>query len=272
MCDHCVIESVKERMLSRRDLLRAAPAAAAAATIGAGVIKPAFAQGAQKVVDMSYVLDPDFPTWAGTPGIGMDQIANFADDGANAFVLTIGEHSGTHIDAPLHFSADGISVDQIPIENLVCPLCVVDIREKASASPEAQVTPDDLAAWIAIYGDIPQGACVAMNSGWQAHVASPKFRGTDDAGVQHYPGFHPEAAQMLLEQTGAVGIATDTLSLDIGSTTTFETHYTWLPANRWGLENIANLDAVPITGATLVVGAPTHRGGSGGPSRVLALV
>jgi kynurenine formamidase len=110
-----------------------------------------------------------------------------------------------------------------------------------------------------------------MHSGWAAHVGTPRFRGADDDGVQHYPGFHPEAAAMLLE-TGAVGIATDTLSLDVGSSTTFETHYAWLPTNRWGIENLAGLTEVPEAGATLVLGAPKHAGGTGGPARVLALV
>jgi len=87
----------------------------------------------------------------------------------------------------------------------------------------------------------------------------------------HFPGFHIEATKMLLE-TGAVGMAVDTLSLDYGLSADFVTHYAWLPANRWGIENLANLDAVPAKGATLVVGAPKHRGGTGGPSRVFAMV
>ncbi len=77
---------------------------------------------------------------------------------------------------------------------------------------------------------------------------------------------------MLLEESSAIGIAVDTLSLDHGISGTFATHYAWLPTNRWGLENIANLDSLPAVGATLIVGAPKWRGGSGGPSRVMALI
>lgn len=149
---------------------------------------------------------------------------------------------------------------------------MIDIQEKADADVEAQVTPDDLNAWIARNGDIPDGAMVAMNSGWQKHVATSKFIGFDDDGVRHYPGFHAEAAKMLIENTGAVAIATDSASLDIGSTQDFATHYAWLPTNRYGVENMANLDQVPEAGATVFVGAPTHRGGSGGPARIIAMV
>ena len=81
-----------------------------------------------------------------------------------------------------------------------------------------------------------------MNSGWDAFVNDAKFRNADDDGVMHFPGFHVEAAQMLLEETGAIGIAVDTLSLDHGPSPDFATHYEWLPTNRWGLECIANLD------------------------------
>ena len=77
---------------------------------------------------------------------------------------------------------------------------------------------------------------------------------------------------MLLEESSAIGMDVDTLSLDYGRSGDFATHYAWLPANRWGLESLANLDAVPATGASIVVGAPKHKGGTGGPSRVFALI
>jgi len=110
-----------------------------------------------------------------------------------------------------------------------------------------------------------------MNSGWDKHVNSDKFRNADDENTMHFPGFHADAATMLIEETGAVGIAVDTLSLDYGPSPDFATHYAWLPANRWGLECVANLDDMPATGATLIVGAPKHRGGTGGPTRVFAM-
>jgi kynurenine formamidase len=273
MCDICVMEAVKERMLSRRDFFRASATAGAAVAVGgiAGA-PPALAAGHGGVVDMTHVYDDAFPTYFGAPGIAMEQSFNFAENGFNLMQLSINEHTGTHVDAPLHFSADGQSVDEIPLANLVCPLCVVHIHEKAASDADAQVTPDDLKAWIAANGEIPDGACVAMHSGWAGKVNGPEFRNADDAGVMHFPGFHVEAAQMLLEETGAVAIAVDTLSLDHGPSPDFATHYAWLPTNRYGIENLAGLDKVPASGATLVVGAPAHRGGSGGPARIFAMV
>jgi kynurenine formamidase len=277
MCDLCVINSVKQRMLSRRDFFRATAAgsgmaAAAAMTSAVTGAMPAMAQAPSKISDMTHELYPDFPTFGGAPQFEMTKVFDFAKDGYNLFELKVNEHTGTHLDAPLHFSADGQSVAEIPIENLVAPLCIVDIKARAAEDPDAQVTPDDLKAWMSAHGDIPKGACVAMNSGWAAHVASDMFRNADANGVMHFPGFHVEATQMLMEEADVVGIAVDSLSLDHGMSQDFAVHYSWLPSGRWGLECIANLDALPASGATLIVGAPKHRGGTGGPSRVMAMV
>ena len=275
MCDICVMNAVKTKMLSRRNFFKSAAGGALAAAAGTGLAGPAQAAGmsmGMKPADMTHTYDENFPTYFGAPGINKEQKFNFADNGFNLFELTINEHTGTHIDAPLHFSADGNSVDEIPVENLVAPLCVIDIRARAAENPDAQVTPDDIKAWIAANGDIPAGACVAMNSGWDKHVNSDKFRGADADGKMHFPGFHIEATRMLMEETGAASMAVDTLSLDFGLSADFATHYAWLPSGRFGIENIANLDAVPAAGATLVIGAPKHRGGSGGPARIIALM
>jgi kynurenine formamidase len=270
MCHACVTESVKARMLGRRDFFRLSAGVAAAATAATALPAPARAAGSG-VADMTHALSGAFPTFFGEPQFFETQIYNFAQHGFNLKEIRVNEHTGTHMDAPLHFSADGQSVDAIPPERLVCPLCVVDIRAKAADNPDAQVTPDDLKAWIAAHGPIPPGACVAMNAGWDAHVATPKFRNADAEGKMHFPGFHVEAAQMLMEEADVAGLAVDTLSLDYGISADFATHYAWLPTNRWGIECIANLGAVPAAGATLVVGAPKHAGGTGGPARIFTL-
>lgn len=272
MCDICVVNSVKDRMLSRRSFFRAGAAAGAGAVLGAGATTPAMAAGHGGVIDMSHVTDESFPTYFGVPGIAYEKLADYAKDGYNFYSLTLNEHTGTHVDAPLHFSADGQSVDEIPVENLVCPLVKVDIAARAAEDADALLTPDDLKAWIAANGEIPDGACVAMHSGWAAKASGDGYRNADAEGAMHFPGFHVEAAQMLIEETGTVAIASDTLSLDNGSSATFDTHYAWLPTNRYGIECLAGLDRVPAAGATLIVGAPKVGRGTGGPARIFAMV
>ncbi len=273
MCDICVMNAVKDRMLSRRDFFRAGAAATAVAAVGSvAAAPPALAAGHGGVVDMTHVYDAAFPTYFGVPGISTEQPFNFAEHGFNLLQLSVNEHTGTHVDAPLHFSADGQSVDEIPVENLVVPLCVVDIAARAAEDADAQVTPDDIAAWKAAHGDIPERACVAMHSGWAGKTGGDGYRNVGADEKMHFPGFHVEAAQMLMEETGAVAIGVDTLSLDHGPSGDFATHYAWLPTNRYGIENLKGLDQVPASGATLVVGANTHRGGTGGPCRIFALM
>ncbi len=270
MCDMCVMNAIKDKMLSRRSFFTASAAAGAAATLGAVSAPPALAHGHGTVEDLTHTYDADFPTYFGAPGIEMTQKLKFAENGFNLFTMDLNEHTGTHIDAPLHFSADGASVDEIPVTSLVAPLCIVDIAARAADDADTQLTPDDLKAWISTHGDIPENACVALYSGWGAKTGGDGFRNFDGE-VMHFPGFHVEAAQMLLE-TGAGSIASDTLSLDHGPSADFATHYAWLPAGRFGIENIANLDKMPASGATIMVGAPKHRGGSGGPARIFGMV
>lgn len=277
MCNACVTQAVKERMLSRREFFRSSAGAAAAAAVGGAAMTlaapAALAQGARQVTDMTHLFSADFPTFGGVPGIEFRKDADFASDGYNLYTLTVNEHCGTHIDAPLHFSEDGTSVDELPLSSLVVPLCVIDIRARAAEDRDAQVTPDDITAWTARFGDIPDNACVAMLSGWAGKVGTPEFRGADPArpGGLHFPGFHVETAQMLMEETGAQVLAVDTLSLDHGPSADFATHYAWLPSGRYGIECIAGLEEVPAAGATLMVGAPKVRGGTGGQARVIAL-
>jgi kynurenine formamidase len=101
--------------------------------------------------------------------------------------------------------------------------------------------------------------------------SSRQFRNPDASGVMHFPGFHPDAAAFLLNERQVVRIGVDTLSLDFGASKDFKVHTTWLPANRWGLENLANLARIPLNGAWVFVGPPKVAGGSGGPCRVFAI-
>jgi len=271
MCNACVIENVKSSMLSRRSLFRGA-AMAGAASVAAGLItaRPALAQSAGQVVDLTHAYDGTFPTFDGNPGIIMEPNVVFADSGYQLFKLTIFEHTGTHIDTPLHFTEDGTSVDELDPQRLMCPLCVVDISAKAMEDANAMVEAADIEAWVSANGAIPAGACVAMHSGWGAKVGSPEYRNTPEGNFA-FPGFAKSATDMLTEMDVAC-IGVDTLSLDPGNSADFAVHYSWLPGGRYGIENLANLDKVPAAGATVFVGAPTHRGGTGGPARVLAVV
>ncbi len=224
-----------------------------------------------RVVDLTHTLGEKFLTFGGEQQVTIETIARREDAGFNIKRWTIEEHVGTHLDAPFHVS-DQHTADNIPVADLVGPLAVIDIRAKAAENPDAQLTPDDIKAWEATHGPLPAGGIVAMYSGWDAYVTNPKFRGEDGEGVLHFPGFHAEATQMLMEERNIKGILVDTLSLDHGPSADFAVHFSWLPSNRWGVECVANLGDLPASGATVIVGGPKIEGATGGPSRVIALV
>ncbi|MBX3011263.1 MAG: cyclase family protein [Caldilineaceae bacterium] len=223
------------------------------------------------IVDLTHTLDVNFPTFGGEPQLELETLYTLADGGYNMFRWLVVEHTGTHMDAPFHFS-DQDSADEIPIEQLVGPLAVIDIRAKAEADPDAQLTPDDITAWEAEHGPLPAGAIVALHSGWDAYVTSDKFRNADDDGVLHFPGFHIETAELLITERDIKGVMVDTLSLDYGPSADFAFHYRWLASNRWGMEGVANLGQLPPTGAIVFAGGPKIAGATGGPSRVIAFV
>ncbi|MFJ9517615.1 cyclase family protein [Kitasatospora sp. NPDC101801] len=257
------------------------PATAAAAEVRAaeGTKVSNFAAsalaGSRTIRDLSHTFGNDFPVY--TPYVllpNMQQSAHFDVDGFNAMKLDIDEHTGTHMDAPAHFSTDPAAwhSDEIPVNNLVAELCVIRIADRAYNNPEALVTADDLRRHESRYGTIPRGSIVAMDSGWCGRVTRPgAFIIRDSDGNPHFPGFGFDAAELMLQRQVA-GAASDTPSLDSGANSHNPgAHRQLLPANKYGIEGANNLHTVPDRGAVAIVGTTKHKGGFGGPTRLIAV-
>lgn len=258
--------------LSRRGFFRGAAAAGFAATAVAQAEAAPTPRRARGVVDLTHTMSPDFPTFFGVPGIELQKQFDFKKDGFNLNWWRIIEHAGTHLDAPLHFSESGATVEKLAAETLVAPLAVVDVRSRAAENSDYLLSRQDLADWEKKNRKLPDNCCVAMLSGWAQHVGDKaKYTGAS-GGVFHFPGFGADAVDWLMRERKAVGLAVDTLSLDHGPSKDFKVHTAWLPSGRWGLENVANLDKVPAAGATLVVGVAKVQGATGAPARLIALV
>lgn len=287
MCSPEVMNHVRrqlseERRVSRRSVV----ATTASAALAAGLMRTgAMAQSAtpvtqaspeprvrELIVDLTYTMTPEIPLWPGNEPFQAEPVKSFADDGFYAQAVSFWEHTGTHLDAPAHFDEGNDTAEFIPAVNLYAPLVVVDISERAAEDPDAALTVDDLMEYESQFGEIPAGAFVAMDSGWGARWEDPEaFVNMDEDGVQHYPGFHPDAAEFLVTQRNIVGIGVDTLSQDPGNSTDFGTHITTLGAGKYGVEGLASLDLVQRAGAMVFVGGPKHENASGGPARVIAV-
>lgn len=272
MCLPETLAAMQDRSVSRRSLLKFGLGAAVALTAGSVEAAPVKPVRFSNVLDLTHVLGPGMPVFPGAPPFKIEQFVVHKPNGYYGNIITMWEHVGTHMDAPVHFAAEGLYVDQIKPESLIVPAVVLDLRERAAKDPATVVTPDDIRAWERRYQRIPQNAAVLMSTDWGRRIGSQQeYRNTDSSGVMHFPGFGKEAIDFLLTERNIAGIGVDTLSLDHGPSTTFSVHYTLLPTNRWGLENLANLSAMPPHGATLFVGAPKVASGSGGPCRIMAV-
>jgi kynurenine formamidase len=220
-----------------------------------------------RVIDLSQPLGPDTTPWPGQDGMRAEVQGTVEADGYYIRRLEIGEHYGTHFDAPSHFAADGACVEAVPAERLVVPARLVDVAARTVDDPDYALSADDVLAMEAEHGALEPGDALVVRTGWDRHLGDAARY----VGDMRFPGVGIDAAELAIER-GVVGIAIDTLSIDRGVATDFVVHYRTLPAGLWQAEGLVGLERLPARGATLVVGVPPVVGASGFPARILALV
>lgn len=227
-----------------------------------------------RIVDLSYPLTAEFPLFPVYDPVRVARKFSCERDGFFVKSWAFDEHSGTHVDAPAHFGERAPTVEQIPPEELILAAAVIDVRERVEHDDDATAIPDDILAWERRHGPLPERCAVFALTGWGSRVHDPAaYLNADASGTMHAPGFSEELTEFLKDERPEVrAIGLDTASLDIAATPDFPAHVSWLPSGRYGIENLANLDRLPPSGAVAIVGAPALAGGSGGPTRVLALV
>jgi kynurenine formamidase len=274
MCLPGTVEAVREqadeggRRIDRRTVLAGGLAAAVAASFPGRAL--AHKSPKRRLQDLTHVFTEGFPVFTFDPPARRD-LVTIPTGGFYSQEWTFGEHSGTHMDAPGHFVTGGRLSPEITPQELIVPIVVIDISRGARENPDAVVTVDDLRRFERRHGRIPDGALVCMDSGWARKIDDPlEFKGGAAVPNYHFPGFGLEAAMWLVERRDVTGIGVDTLSLDPGNSSTFPVHVNLLRTDRYGLENLANLDKIPPRGAVAYVGLIPWEEGSGGPCRVIA--
>jgi kynurenine formamidase len=280
MCLPGTVEKVREqspkegvRRIDRRTALLSGVGAAFAMTLpGRAVAGRRDDRHSKKnrLQDLTHVFTEGFPVFTFDPPV-RETLITIPAGGFYAQKWTFGEHSGTHMDAPGHFVEGGRLSPEITLEELLVPIAVVDISDRAEREPDTMVTVDDLRRYERRHGRIPKGALVCMDSGWAAKVDDPlAFKGGAAFPNYHFPGFSLDAAMFLAERRDVTGIGVDTISLDPGNSSTFPVHVNFLATDRYGLEGMNNLDKIPPRGAVAYVGLIPWEEGSGGPCRVIA--
>jgi len=231
-----------------------------------------------KLVDLTYVFDDSTIYWPNAKPFHWEKESWGVSPGGywySAARYSASEHGGTHVDAPIHFGKDKQTMDQLRLDQLVAPVVVVDIAEKCNGNADYRLAVDDLAGWEKAHGQIPAKSIALVHTGWgKFWPDKKKYLGSDvpgDITHLHFPGISKEAAEFLVKR-GVVGVGLDTASLDYGATKDFIAHQVLNGANVYGLENVANLERLPPTGATLIALPMKIKGGSGGPVRIVALL
>ncbi len=194
----------------------------------------------------------------------------------SAYTLGTPEHGGTHLDAPIHFDAQGKTVEQLTLDQLMLPVVVIDVVPQADNNSDYQLTVADVTAFEAQYGPIAEGSGVLVRTRWDRFWPDAKTYLGDDTPKRtthlHFPGFGAPAVSYLLAERGVKLIGIDTASIDHGPSREFEVHRIISAANVPALENLTGLQYLPPKGAFLIALPMKVEGGSGAPARVVALV
>lgn len=232
-----------------------------------------------RMIDLTYPFDEHTVYWPNNKPFQHEQTAwGPTADGywyASA-TYAASEHGGTHLDAPIHFGAGQDTVDRIPLDRLIGPAVVIDVRTPCAADPDYELTVQDLQAWESQHGRIPPDGLVLMLTGWgQYWPDRTRYLGSstpDQGDTLHFPGFSRAAAEFLVRERAIRGIGIDTASIDPGRSRDFQAHQVINGANLYALENVAGLEQVPATGAVILALPMKIAGGSGGPVRIVALL
>ena len=263
-----------------------APAAPAAPADPLAGLVQGLASGQVDVVDLAQPLNASTPIihlpppFANTPGFKSHEISNYDAKGPAWYWnwIEIGEHVGTHFDAPCHWATGKgkACVDAIEAKQFVGPAAVIDVTAEVAKSADFILTPPVILEWEKAHGRIPKGAWVILRTGWGTRGADAKaFFNAGADGSPHYPGFGKDSATFLTTERDILGVGTEAVGTDaaIGAQADppFPNHSIMHGAGKFGLTQLANVDKLPATGAVVVAAPLKIERGSGSPVRVIAM-
>jgi kynurenine formamidase len=242
--------------------------------------------GRIKVIDLTQPLGPDTPViglppiFAPSPGLSIEQISRYDDKGPAWYwnTITLGEHTGTHFDAPVHWVTGkdlaNNTTDTIPAAKFVGAAYVIDVTKEVAVSEDFLLTREYVQAWEGTHGKIQPGSWVLLRTDWSKRNNPDKFINAREDGP-HSPGFHKDCSHFLAVERDVLGVGVETIGTDAGQAGRFDppfpNHGTMHGAGKFGLASLRNLDQLPATGAIVIAAPLKIVDGSGSPLRVLAL-
>ncbi len=247
----------------------------------------AIASGKIRVIDLTQTLRASTPViqlpppFAQSSPFSASVISKYDERGPGWYWnnLAMGEHTGTHFDAPIHWVTGkdnkAGATDTIAVERFIAPACVIDCSKETAANEKFLLEPAHITAWEAKHGRIPKGAWVLMRTDWSKRTDPAKYLNAKEDGP-HVPGPSAAAVTFLVKERDVNGFGVEAVGTDAGQAFAFEpafpAHHLMHGNNKFGLASLTNLDQLPATGAVLITAPLKIENGSGSPLRVLALV
>ncbi len=242
--------------------------------------------GRLKIVDLTSSLGPETPVidlpaiFAPSPGVTLTEISRYNSRGPAWYwnTLHLGEHTGTHFDAPVHWvtgkDLPNNATDTIPPRKFIGPACVIDVTAEVERSADYLLMPEHVEQWETQHGRIPAGAWVLLRTGWSKRKSAKEFLNVHEDGA-HSPGFHKTCSQFLTHERDILGVGVETVGTDAGQAGGFDppfpNHTFMHGAGKFGITSLVNLEALPPTGAIVIAAPLKIVNGSGSPLRVIAI-
>lgn len=230
----------------------------------------------RRFVDLTHAFHPGQPRFAAFPDEEREALFDMErGDGFTAHRYSIVGQWGTHVDPPSHFIRGGRTLDEIPVEEMILPLVVLDITSRVAGNPDATPTLEDVRDWESRNGAIPEGSFVALRTGWSHRWPdADAMANRDKDGLSHTPGWSLEVLSFLINERSVAAVGHEQTDTDPGLATSrqdFSLETFVLEQDRWQIELLAKLDGLPEAGAAVVASWPKPQGGSGFPARVVAI-
>lgn len=241
----------------------------------------------KKIIDLTHTLNEQFPGLQLPPELGQvatfkkEQICRYDEKGPGWYWnnFTVGEHFGTHFDAPIHWVTGkdhaNNTVDTIPAENFIAEACVIDASDEVAKNADFVLTPEYIQNWEKQHGELQKGAWVLFRTDWSKRPFDGSFLNAGEDGLNHTPGPNKEAVEYMISKD-VLGFGVETINTDAGMSFTWEMqlpcHTLMHGAGKYGLQCLKNLDQLPAKGATIVAAPLKIEEGSGSPLRVFAIV
>ncbi|MBX9807565.1 MAG: cyclase family protein [Flavobacteriaceae bacterium] len=241
----------------------------------------------KKIVDLTHTLNESFPGIQLPPEMGQvagfkkEQISKYDDKGPGWYWnnFTVGEHFGTHFDAPVHWvtgkDQPNNTVDTILTEHFIAAACVIDASNEVAQNSDFILTPEFIQQWEKENGDLEKGNWVIFRTDWHKRALDASFLNTGEDGLNHTPGPSKEAVEYMISKD-VLGFGVETINTDAGMSFTWELqlpcHTLMHGAGKYGLQCLRNLDQLPPKGAMIVAAPLKIEEGSGSPLRVFAII